>query len=162
MRTAERIVVGVSGSVNSLAALRWATTEARLRAAEIWAVHAWSSPLDTMAVYASRREMLPHEKQQELASKLLTAAVRDAWETELNRPVIRGRPILVKGYAIPVLLRYAADADLLVLGRGLRREEFDSFLGMVVRNCIAKSRCPVVSVTATEMVSGAKNFSDFA
>jgi nucleotide-binding universal stress UspA family protein len=164
MRTAERIVVGVSGSVNSLAALRWATTEAHLRAAEIWAVHAWSSPLDTMAIYASRRGMLSHEQQREAANKLLAAALCNAWETELDRPVIRGRPILVKGYAIPVLLRYAADADLLVLGRSLRRQEFDGsfLLGMVARTCIANSRCPVVAVAATEMITGAKNFSDSA
>lgn len=164
MRSVERIVVGVSGSVNSMAALRWATIEARLRAAEIWAVHAWTSPLDTMAVYASRRERLSHEEQQKAARELLAAAVRNTWEGELDRPVIRGQPILVKGYAIPVLLRYAADAHLLVLGRSLRHEDFDGsiFLGAVARTCIARSRCPVVAVTATEVVSGVKDSSGSA
>lgn len=47
------IVVGVSGSPNSTLTLRWAAREARLRAAEIWAIHAWSSRMEMLAPYAS-------------------------------------------------------------------------------------------------------------
>ena len=45
-----RIVVGVDGSEESAAALRWAVEEAKLRDARVEAVHAWSFvPMTTTA-----------------------------------------------------------------------------------------------------------------
>lgn len=157
MRIDERIVVGVSGSANSMAALRWAITEARLRAAEIWAVHAWSSLMETLPSYVSRRGVLSHDQQREASDALLAAAVRHALGSESDRPAVRVRPILVEGRAIPVLLRYAADAHLLVLGRRLRVDDFDGVaLSMVARTCIANARCPAVAVAAAEVVDDAE------
>jgi Universal stress protein family. len=50
-----RIVVGVDGSAESVAALRWACREASLRAAEVLAVLALESACHQVASYAVPR-----------------------------------------------------------------------------------------------------------
>ncbi|MHC5909315.1 universal stress protein, partial [Streptomyces sp. S6] len=47
------IVVGVDGSEESLAALRWAAGQARLLNARVVAVHAWEPAGHRLAPYAS-------------------------------------------------------------------------------------------------------------
>src|ERR1700733_13334430 len=47
-----RIVVGVDGSVESVAALRWACREASLRGAEVHAVHVREERCHSLASYA--------------------------------------------------------------------------------------------------------------
>ena len=150
-----RIVVGVSGSPNSAAALRWAAKEARLHAAEIWAVHAWSEPMEMLAPYAPRRGVPSHEQQREASGALLNAAIKYALGSKGAGVVVR--PTLVEGPLIPVLLRYAACADLLVLGRRLRPSHADGIaLSAVARACLGNTRCPTVLVTGTDVVGDAE------
>ena len=47
-----RIVVGVNGSIESVAALRWACREASLRGAEVHAVHVREEHCHSLASYA--------------------------------------------------------------------------------------------------------------
>jgi nucleotide-binding universal stress UspA family protein len=149
-----RIVVGVSGSPNSLAALSWAAREARLRAAEICVLHAWSSSMDKLAPYAPRRGVPSRDQEREASSTLLSAAIRYAVGSGVAGVIVR--PALVEGSAIPTLLRYAASADLLVLGRKRRPGQPDSIaLGAVARACILNSRCPVVFIAGADVVADA-------
>lgn len=130
-----------------MAALRWAVTEARLRGTEVWAVHAWSSPMEMLAPYAPRRGVPSREARRQASGALLTAVIQCACGSGGSAVVVR--PILVEGHPIPVLLRYAADAHLLVLGRKLRSRNGDgSALGAVARTCIAYARCPTVIISA--------------
>lgn len=153
MSTDERIVVGVSGSVNSAAALRWAAAEAHLRGAEVWAVHAWTSPMEMVVPYAPLRGVPSSDHQRQASAALLTAAISHALGCRSDEHGIGVRPILVEGHPVAVLLRYAAGADLLVLGRRRRPEHLDSIaLGAVARTCVAKARCPTVVVAAEEIV----------
>jgi nucleotide-binding universal stress UspA family protein len=70
------------------------------------------------------------------------------------------RPILVEGHPVPVLLQYAADAHLLVLGRRLRPAHLEGVaLGGVARACIANARCPAVVVAAAEVVDNVESSS---
>ncbi|HET9255001.1 MAG TPA: universal stress protein [Pseudonocardiaceae bacterium] len=138
--------MGVSGSASSTAALRWAAGQARLRGAEIWAVHAWSPPGERLAPYAPLRGVLSRERQRAASSALLTAAIGHASEAGV-------RPVLIEGEVVPVLLRYAAKAHLLVLGRRLRPGHLGgAALGAVARACLASVQCPAVTVTAAEMI----------
>jgi nucleotide-binding universal stress UspA family protein len=151
--TYERLVVGVSGSASSAAALRWAAAEARLRGAEIWVVHAWSSPMETLAPYAPLHGVLSLDQQRQASRALLTAAIGHAFRFGCHGSGVGVRPILVEGDPVPVLLRYAADAHLLVLGRRLRSAHSEGIaLGVVARACIANARCPAVVVAAAEVV----------
>lgn len=156
--TDEHIVVGVSDSANSAAALRWAAAEARLRgAAEIWAVHAWSSRWETLAPYAPLRGVPSPDQQQQESRALLTAAIGHALGSGSTRSGVSVRPVLVEGHPVSVLLRHAAGARLLVLGRRLRPGHLDgSTLGVVPRICIAHAQCPVVVVAATEIADDAE------
>ncbi len=148
-----RILVGVSGSPNSLAALSWAASEARLHAAEICALHVWSSSMEKLAPYASQRGVPSREQEREASSTLLSAAIRYAVESKVAGVVVR--PILAEGPPIPVLLRYAASADLLVLGRRRRSSQADSIaVGAVARACILNSRCPIVFIAEANVVVG--------
>jgi nucleotide-binding universal stress UspA family protein len=160
--TDERIVVGVSGSENSAAALRWAAAEARLRGAEVWAVHAWSSPTEILAPYAPLRGIPSRDQQRQASTALLTAAISHAFGPGSDRSGTGVRPILVEGRPVAVLLRYAAGAHLLVLGRRLRPGQLNGIaLGVVARTCIANVRCPTVVIAAAEMIHDAETSSPF-
>jgi nucleotide-binding universal stress UspA family protein len=158
--THERIVIGVSGSANSAAALRWAAVEARLHAAEIWAVHAWSSPMEMLASYAPLRGVPSRDQQRQASSALLTAAISHAFGSGSEESRVDVRSVLVEGHPEGVLLRYAVGACLLVLGRRLRPGHLDdAAVGVVARTCIAHARCPVVVVAAEEMADDAETSS---
>jgi nucleotide-binding universal stress UspA family protein len=150
-----RIVVGVSGSPSSTAALRWAGHEARLHSAEIWAIHAWSSPMETLAPYASRRGVPSLDQHRDASGALLTAAIRYALGS--NESGVAVRPTLVEAAPIPVLLRYAGSAHLLVLGHRLRSGHLGGIsLGVVTRSCISQTRCPTVLIAGEDVVADAE------
>ena len=137
------IVVGVDGSVESQRALRWAVEEARLRKAEIVAVHAWwafpdLAPVATLsgADWKTIRSQEASTRVQEFIDDTLGGARRDI--------AITTRP--VQGItATEALVEAAKDADLLVIGsRGLGR--FKGMLGSVSRGCLQHAHCPVVVI----------------
>lgn len=158
MTADERIVVGVSGSPSSTAALRWAAREARLRAAEILAVHAWSARTEMLAPYASRCGVPSLDQQREASSALLTTAIRCALGSGSEGSGGAVRSILVEGVPIRVLLRYAASADLLVLGRRRLRPNpmGDIALGAVARCCVLHAQCPIVLIADADVVTDAE------
>ena len=108
-----RIVVGVDGSAESVAALRWACREATLRAAEVLAVLALESACHQVASYA-----VPAPRQSGGswggARDVLRTAVSEALSTF---PGVSVRTEIAEGLAARVLLDQAAGADMLVLGR---------------------------------------------
>src|SRR5437588_2089078 len=108
-----RIVVGVDGSAESVAALRWACREASLRAAEVLAVLALEAACHQVASYA-----VPAPR----TSAGSWGAARDALRRSVSEaaalfPDIKVRTEIAEGLAARVLLDRAADADMLVLGR---------------------------------------------
>src|SRR5438093_93588 len=108
-----RIVVGVDGSAESVAALRWACREASLRAAEVLAVLALESACHQVASYA-----VPAPRQAGgswgAARDVLRRSVSEALSLF---PGVSVRTEIAEGLAARVLLDQAADADMLVLGR---------------------------------------------
>jgi nucleotide-binding universal stress UspA family protein len=134
-----RIVVGVDGSKESVAALRWAVEEARLREATLEAVTAWSLP---RPVYIGAPEMvLPDE----LASDLEREA-KDSQRWAMAEVVPEGGvPVdsrVVEGHAAAVLLQASEGADMLVVGsRGLGGFR-ELLLGSVSHQCAQHATCP--------------------
>lgn len=132
----QRIVVGIDGSEQSKAALRWALGQARLTGASVDAVTAWRYPVSYgLAV-------LPGELDMEGDSvKALADAVGEAGG---GTPGAEVRQLVGEGPAAEVLLNASKDADLLVVGsRGLG--EFRSaFLGSVSLACVIHAKCPVL------------------
>jgi nucleotide-binding universal stress UspA family protein len=115
-----RIVVGANGSPGSVAAVRWAAAEARLRDAELRVVVAYHRPAE------------PGGTMHDAIRQARTVA-----------PDVDVRGVAVPGYAVPALLRAAQDAALLVVGEngggGLS-------LGAVGSQVATSARCSVVVV----------------
>ena len=137
-----RIVVGVDGSAESVAALRWACREASLRAAEVVAVLALESACHQVASYA-----VPAPRQ----SGGSWGGARDVLRRSVSEvlrvfPGISVRTEIAEGLAARVLLDQAADADMLVLGRNSHGPDPYRAAGPVIRVCLRAARCPVVIV----------------
>jgi nucleotide-binding universal stress UspA family protein len=138
-----RIVVGVDGSVESVAALRWACREASLRGAEVYAVHVREGQCHSLASYA-----VPALSTANDVSVDIDDFVRSVQPDQAHGVQVRVEE--VDGLAARVLLDRCADADMLVLGTsgdvpgGLRS------LGPVIRACLRLAPCPVVVISAAQ------------
>jgi nucleotide-binding universal stress UspA family protein len=140
------IVVGVDGSEEATAALRWAAEEARLRGRGIVAVHARIYPALTGASTPGREVYADALRRD--AEELVEAAIVDA-EVPADVPV---RPLLVEGDAAEALIDASEDAELLVVGsRGLGGVA-GVLLGSVSRQCARRAACPVVIVRRGKVV----------
>ena len=144
-----RIVVGVDGSAESVAALGWACREASLRAAEVLAVLALESACHQVASYA-----VPAPRQAGgswgAARDVLRRSVSEALSLF---PGVSVRTEIAEGLAARVLLDQAADADMLVLGRNSIGPDPYRAAGPVIRVCLRAARCPVVIIGAVDGVA---------
>ena len=144
---AGRIVVGVDGTEESAAALRWAMEEAALREAEVEAVHAWSytplaAPADAGLVPLGWTE-----------GTEAVVAVREAAE-RVVREQVRGIAgddgrisiTVVQGEAAHALIEAAEGADLLVVGNRGRGAFAQALFGSTSARVSDKAHCPVVVV----------------
>lgn len=140
---ARRIVVGVDGSVESVAALRWACREASLRGAEVDAVHVREEHRNSLASYA-----VPALPTADDGSIKIGDLVRNVKADQA--PDVEVRLEEVDGLAARVLLDRCAGADMLILGTsgdvpgGLRSA------GPVIRACLRRAPCPVVVISAAQ------------
>jgi nucleotide-binding universal stress UspA family protein len=145
-----RVVVGVSGSLRSLAALHRAVDETRRRGAALTAVLAWTPAGGEVA---SRRSPCPSllTACESAAAARLQQAFRDAFGgypegLRLRLATVRGEP----GHA----LTEVADRpdDLLVVGAGRRGGLPRLFNGRVSRYCVAHARCAVLAVPPSDLM----------
>ncbi len=143
----ETIVVGVDGSECSLAALRWAIGEARLRAARVVAVNAWSVPHVSTASEARRLIDVDFEPLRADALELLDTAI-DETLAGANGVVVE--PVVVEGPAAEALIAAAEGASLLVVGCRGRGSLRGLLLGSVSQECAHRSPCPTVVVRGGE------------
>ena len=137
-----RIVVGVDGSAESVAALRWACREASLRGAEVHAVLALESVCHQVASYA-----VPAPRQSSgswgAAREVLRRSVSEASSLYPNVSV---RTEITEGLAARVLLDHAREADMLVLGRTAHGPDPYRGAGPVIRVCLRAAPCAVVII----------------
>jgi nucleotide-binding universal stress UspA family protein len=142
-----RIIVGVDGSEESRAALRWSAEEADLRDTELEAVYAWVPPRG-VAVSPTMQAAAPvvfgdPQKQASHGEKVLEQTVTEVFA---GQPPARLTWSVVEGNAAGVLISQSIDADLLVVGsRG--HGGFSGLLaGSVCEQCVRYARCSVVVV----------------
>ncbi|MGE5292051.1 MAG: universal stress protein [Micromonosporaceae bacterium] len=140
-----RIVVGVNGSPSSLAALRWAAGEARLRGVHLHVVSVWDHTQRRIAPYARLNGRLTPSQERTAARTRLATTVRAAFGTEAPAGIITE---LAEGLVARVLLDRAADAEMLVLGASAPRPHGGQTARPVARACLGQARCPVVVVSA--------------
>src|SRR5688572_9527512 len=119
------IVVGIDGSENSRAALRWAAKEATVRNATLRAVYAWEYPYVALAAGPAGGALPPLIDLQEAAQATFDQIIEEVGlppDPLVERVVREGAPARV------LLDEAAKDADLLVVGtRG-----HGGFVGLLV------------------------------
>jgi nucleotide-binding universal stress UspA family protein len=137
------VVVGVSGSLGSLEALRVAAREAQTSHRPLVAVLAWSPPGGEFAQRRAQSPSLIGLCEREAMTRLARSfeeAMGGPPADAVLRFVVRGRPG-------PVLLEVADEReDLLVLGAGERSWPGRLVHGATARFCLAHARCEVLAV----------------
>ncbi len=137
-----KIVVGVDGSPGSVAALRWAHSEAELRGAALEAVAVWQYPMmSTMPAFGAMPDATNLSKQTEehLLEILRENEIESTPEVAVTVSVAEGTPA-------SALTNAAADADLLVVGSRGHGGFAGLLLGSVSHQCTMHAPCPVVVV----------------
>jgi nucleotide-binding universal stress UspA family protein len=136
----QRIVVGVDGSTESAAALRWACREASLRGAEVHAVHVREAKCHSLASYAAAASPSPEDDIEEMWRSVLPDGVGAT-------PI---RTEVIEGLAPRMLLDRCAGADMLVLGTASDVPGSSRSAGPVIRACLRRAPCPVVVISAAQ------------
>lgn len=139
-----RVVLGVTGTPGSLAALHRAAAEARVRGAELLAVLAWQPPGGDLASRDGCGPSVLAECRAASADRL-----RDALGTAFGvvGPGVPVAGLTVRGTPGAALVDTARDPeDLLVVGAGPRTPLRRLLRPSVARYCLAHATCPVLSV----------------
>jgi nucleotide-binding universal stress UspA family protein len=138
-----KIVAGIDGSDASKQALRWAVEEARLRHADVVAVHAWQVPPPVPSLGGAPGlemvELVPQLKEsaEKLAQSVVAEVVGDASDVNVQ-------PVAVEGPAANMLIDAAKDADLLVVGSRGHGGFVSLLLGSVSQQVATHAPCPVL------------------
>jgi nucleotide-binding universal stress UspA family protein len=140
----QRIVVGVKPSAASVAALRWAAAEARLRHTTLHVVHAWES-VAGRASYAILGDSPASGQERSRANDHLAAIMLAAFGTDVPDNLTAE---VAEGMAERILAHRSKDASLLVLGAAADAGVTGRPAGPVIRACMRSARCPLVIITA--------------
>ena len=137
------VVVGVDGSRESEAALRFAADEAKLRGALLRIVCAWEPSAPGYLGEAFTPTTDAFDSAEHHAEDVLRHALE-----QLRAESLEVEAVAEEGGPPAVLLEQAADAELLVVGsRGLGTAKW-LMLGSVSHDLAQHARCPVVIVRA--------------
>ncbi len=136
----ERIIVGVDGSENARAALRYAVEEARAHDASVEAIMAWHRP------YVGDAWAMP----MPIDVEAMETSYREELDTFVDA-VDPGHAVvrtLVEGSPAQELIDAATKASLLVVGSRGHGGFLGLLLGSVSHQVAAHAPCPVVIVPA--------------
>jgi nucleotide-binding universal stress UspA family protein len=142
-----RVVVGVDGSDDSIAALRAGAWAAALRRATLTAVTAWAAPL----VYGQALAIVPD--LQTAAEETLGQALEDAFH---GTPIIPVESIVRAGTPAGVLVDESRGAELLVVGSRGHGGFAGLLLGSVSMACTVHAHCPVLVMHGGDALTDAQ------
>ena len=147
---AGRILVGVDGSPGSVAAMRWAASEARLRGMRVHVLYVRDRRVPAPAHYAPQPRNGDAEDGWPGDESTMTAVLKEALGTDSWAGV---QTELADGLPARELLERAAGAEMLVLGStrpgweaASPAAQLRTPLGPVARDCLRAAPCPVVVV----------------
>jgi nucleotide-binding universal stress UspA family protein len=143
---AGRIVVGVDGSPGSLAALRWALSEASLRGVDVHGVGVWEYAGGMGTMGGMPLGDTRPEDTLAAAMKATVAAATTPTPGGEAAPAVTVTTSVVEGDPATELQRAVGDGDLLVVGSRGHREVAGLLLGSVSEHVVSRARCPVVVV----------------
>jgi nucleotide-binding universal stress UspA family protein len=147
------VVVGVDGSDNGDAALRYALHEVVRRGGRLRAVSAWERPELTLSefyglpMHDEDKIQAAHEQDTRRRVEQMMAADPDLGDIPLEVRAQVGRPA-------DVLVEAARGADLLVVGHRGRGGLRSAVLGSVGLSCVLHAPCPVLVVPMAKTSKG--------
>jgi nucleotide-binding universal stress UspA family protein len=139
----QHVLVGLDGSAESIAALRWAAGYAEATGAAIRAVLAWHYPAAGGAAPVGVAPRAVREVTEQHLRGTLDQAVTDVFGTAAI-PGVEAR--LEYGHPAQVLIDQSKDADLLVVGHRGHGAFTGMLLGSVGIHCVTSAACPVTVV----------------
>ena len=143
MTTWNRIVVGVDGSKESLAALDWACAQAEQRGAEVAAVTTWTlppSPSDPpFASFPWGSSVDFTDSSRELLAKAVADVATAHPDVKISQHVLAGN-------AAATLIEFSKEADLVVVGAKGHGGFTGMLIGSVSQHVLAHSACTVAVV----------------
>jgi len=143
----ELVVVGVDGSAESVAALRWAARYATAAGARVQALLAWHYP---GAVGGPPEGVAPEAiraQTDEQMHQTLDEAIAKAYE---GQEAAGAEKITAYGHPAQVLIEASREADLLVLGSHGHGAFTGMLVGSVSIHCVTGAFCPVVVVRGSD------------
>ena len=141
------VVVGVDGSANSIAALKWAARYAQSTDGIVHTVYVWSYPITTIApAPLGGAAAAPPELMTEAASEALSGFIAEA-DLPDDIHIVH---VVREGSTSKVLLEHAkdADAEILVVGARGHGGFAGLLLGSVANAVINHAPCPVAVIPA--------------
>jgi nucleotide-binding universal stress UspA family protein len=141
------VLVGVDGSPQSEAALRYAVAEANRRGARLRVV---STYFPEYSVHGRTQPLSPSEPAIEVD---VEAQIRQMVEEALAGDAVAPPPVdivVAAGPAAEVLIDMSGEVDVLVVGHRGRGGFASMLLGSVGLHCVLHARCPVIVVRPTE------------
>ncbi|WP_168176544.1 universal stress protein [Williamsia sp. 1135] len=148
MNNVQRLVVGVDGSEHSLDAVRWAATDAIVRAVPLTIVTAVREKAQNLSDAVNLRVDTPQVVRRQAERTLETASgvARDTVGTH----ALAVTTAVVEGAPTDVMVRWGSDTTLLVVGsRGLG-EFTGGLIGSVSTAVVGHARCPIAVVGSAE------------
>jgi nucleotide-binding universal stress UspA family protein len=139
------VVVGIDGSAEAAAALRFAVEEAALRDARLRIVCAWEPSTSAYAGEAFAATPDVFLESEHHAEDLLRAALE-----QVPAGDVAAEAVAEEGRPATVLLEQSEGADLLVVGSRARGAAKRLLLGSVGHDLAHHTRCPLVIVPSHE------------
>jgi nucleotide-binding universal stress UspA family protein len=140
--TRQVVAVGIDGSAESIAALRWASRYAAATGAKVRAVHAWHYPAAFGVPEGKAPTQVTGEVEQRVSDELAQAVAQvypDPAGAQVETAVRYGHPV-------EVLIDESKNADLLVVGHHGHHAFTGMLVGSVSIHCVSSAACPVVVV----------------
>jgi nucleotide-binding universal stress UspA family protein len=139
--TTPQVVVGVDGSTESVAALKWAAGYATATGGHIRAVMAWHYP---SAVGPAPVGVAPESISGEVRHHMTDTVSKAVADAEIDAELVQVEAAY--GHPAEVLVGLSAEADLLVVGSRGHGTFTGMLVGSVSLHCVTHAACPVLVV----------------
>jgi nucleotide-binding universal stress UspA family protein len=138
----ELVVVGVDGSAESVAALRWAARYAAATGARVQAMLAWHYPTAASVPPVGVAPEPVRAQTEAQMHRTLDEAIAKAYEGQ----EAGAEKVTTYGHPAQVLIEASREADLLVLGSHGHGAFTGMLVGSVSIHCVTSAFCPVVVI----------------
>jgi nucleotide-binding universal stress UspA family protein len=140
------VVVGVDGSAQSIAALRWAAKYGAATGATIRAVRVWHYPSAATPTPEGKAPPAVTEEVRQEMQEQLDDAIGQVYPDGLPDNV---QTRIAYGHSAATLIDESREADLLVLGNKGYSALTGVLIGSVSLHCVTHAVCPVTVVRTT-------------